>query len=218
MRGRKVSPLRSEISVLLNALHGGSPAFKKAKKFISSYALPELGDEDILHILELTCWEVIGELGADSYGRGYRKSRETEHLKSRRKALLAMRTLLEDLENDLENCRSTQQKHNVDLTSDEQTLSSTASKLQKSIGAVDKLISAEEAGRPRPAPNTDLFSAEYVRAVRRAWQSITGEEPGIARTLVVDFACELWESVGLPDRGEKRTTRDWLDERFQKIR
>lgn len=209
--------LPDDASILADVLFGGSLDLAKPVQFIRPHALPEHNVEDLWRMIEGACWEVWGEVIYDVRHRKHVGKRGPV-LKTRGKTLAAMRDLLQELETDLDDCLSTQLKHDVDLRSEAKVLGTAVRSLQKSIDAIEHLVTFEKAGLTRPAPNTDLFSAEFVKAVREAWQRITGEPAGVARRVVVDFALELWEAVGLPDHGSETTTRDWLEERFKNVR
>lgn len=89
--------------------------------------------------------------------------------------------------------------------------------LDKAIMSLEGWISKQSENLRGRGGNIRYFEIAYVKAIREVWKHLTGVDPGISRSVVVQFATALWSAFDF-SHPKTRPLDDWLGERFNNIR
>ncbi|MBD9652926.1 hypothetical protein IB267_31665 [Ensifer sp. ENS09] len=144
------------------------------------------------------------------------RGRARERLEQRQVSLANMHLLIGQLEGDFQAIeangsdiyRSSEQR---------QELVDVIRAVTEATDAVERFVEAQRRLLHDRGGNNKGFDRLFVRKMRTVWRSITGEDPGIARTPVVDFSVSVWDVFGFEPL-RQRPLYPWLSERFSKIR
>lgn len=137
--------------------------------------------------------------------------------KQRAAKVAKMKALYDDLINEEADLIAGREKHGIDDDDDDLSRLSTAIEdIGKAISSLEDFVGHRAAVLADAGGNHRLFEGAFVRIVRDAWREITGDDPGVARVPVINFAVAIWTAFDLAEVNH-RPLFDYLKERFENV-